>query len=69
MLGEALVEEGEVRVDQVPERQVFLNQMIKIGLGLEGKEMVQEAVVERIQLEGSFGFGRRITLSITGGKR
>ena len=36
----------------MPERQVFLNQMIKIGLGLEGKEMVQEAVVERIQLEG-----------------
>ena len=52
MPGQTLVKEGEVGIDQVCGRQVFLNQMMKVSPGFDRQVMIQEVIVFGVELEG-----------------
>ena len=51
MLGESLIEEGKVGVDQEIRREVFANEMRDIQLGFERKVVMQQVIELGIELE------------------
>ena len=51
VLSQSLIKERKIRVNQAAHRQVFLNEMTEVRLGLQWQIAVQQIVVERIQLQ------------------